>query len=157
MQRSSRRTACLLRRGMGRLGEARRTLEMNKRRRKRAVPHEGVYTRLGVSKAHGVGVFAIRGTKKGTKLFGNDDVGLVRVGRAEIKRLPAGVRRLYKDFCIIEDKGETYLCPENFNVMTVSWYLNHSKKPNVRCDENFDFFALRDVKAGEELTVDYDT
>lgn len=28
-------------------------------------------------------------------------------------------------------------------------------KPNVRCDENYDFFATRDIKAGEDLLASY--
>jgi SET domain-containing protein len=54
-------------------------------------------------------------------------------------------------------KGERYGCPATFNSLTPSWYLNHSTTPNLRCDENYDFFALRTVKPGEELTVDYST
>ena len=37
--------------------------------------------------------------------------------------------------------------------------LNEPKRgqhPNVGCDvESYDFFALKDIEAGEELTVDY--
>lgn len=33
-------------------------------------------------------------------------------------------------------------------------YLNHSKKPCCEFD-GFDLYALRDIKAGEELTFDY--
>ena len=46
-------------------------------------------------------------------------------------------------------------CPSNFNRLTMSWYLNESKNPNVRCDKSYNFWTLRNVKAGEELTVDY--
>jgi hypothetical protein len=48
-------------------------------------------------------------------------------------------------------------CPTNFNRLTISWYLNKPKrggKPNVYC-KNYDFYASRKIKAGEELTVDY--
>jgi len=44
--------------------------------------------------------------------------------------------------------------------MTISWYVNEPRsgeKPNVRCGRNDLFYALRDIKAGEELTVDYKT
>jgi SET domain-containing protein len=43
----------------------------------------------------------------------------------------------------------------------MSWYLNEPRKgtqPNVLCDpETYDFFAMRDIKPGEELTVNYAT
>jgi SET domain-containing protein len=121
------------------------------------LPHQGVYTRLAPSPLHGVGVFAIRPIKKATQLFGDDDTGLIAVSPSSITRLPHGLKRLYRDFCIIQAKGKSYLCPKNFNLMTVSWYLNHSAQPNVRCDRNFNFYSLRHIKIGEELTVDYDS
>jgi hypothetical protein len=123
----------------------------------RTMPHAGVYTRLQPSLLGGVGVFAVRRIKKGTRVFGDDEAKLVAVKRGQIKNVPSGVRRLYRDFSIIKDKGQTFLCPTNFNLMTISWYLNHSKKPNVGCDADFDFFALRTIQTGEELTVDYDS
>jgi SET domain-containing protein len=43
------------------------------------------------------------------------------------------------------------------NPLTVAWYLNHSKTPNVGCDKDYIFSALRDIKEGEELTADYHT
>jgi SET domain-containing protein len=43
----------------------------------------------------------------------------------------------------------------------MAWYLNEPNegaRPNVRFgEESSDFFALRDIKLGEELTVDYST
>lgn len=52
------------------------------------LPHFGVYTRLGRSKTHGVGVFAIRKIKRGTKVFGSDDAGMVWIDKHQTKRLP---------------------------------------------------------------------
>lgn len=123
------------------------------------MPHDGVFARIKRSGIHGVGVFAISDIPKGTKLFQEDDSDLVWKTREELKldTLPKEVRKLYEQFCLIKDKGENYGCPKNFNLMTVAWYLNHSKHPNVGCDEDYSFFALRDIKAGEELTADYQT
>jgi hypothetical protein len=123
------------------------------------MPHDGVYTRLRPSKIHGVGVFAIRDIPKGTDLFPHDDAELVWKKKSVLGlgRLPKEIRRLYQDFCVIEEKGHLYGCPASFNLMTVSWYLNASKKPNVSSDKHFNFFASRRIKVGEELTVDYDT
>ena len=69
------------------------------------------------------------------------------------------IRKLYLDFCpTIKKGGKTFFgCPENLNLMTVAWYLNDSKKPNVVCDKEYVFSALRNIKKGEELTVDYST
>jgi len=125
-------------------------------------PHYKVYTRLGSSKIHGIGVIAIRNIPKGTDIFyGDEKQNLVEVKKEEVKKIKdPSTRKLYEDFCII--KSNVYLCPINFNQMTVGWYLNEPKngeKPNVGCDVQRDyiFYALRDIKKGEELTVDYST
>lgn len=119
------------------------------------MPHEGVYVRLQPSRIHGIGLFAIRKIKKGTKLFGGDDSGMVWVKKEEISRLPAKIKKLYADFGVLKDGR--YGCPINFNRLTLAWYLNNSKRPSVRCDDNYDFVALRDIDVGQELTVDYAT
>jgi hypothetical protein len=65
------------------------------------------------------------------------------------------MRRLYDDFAII--KGEIYGTPLSFNRLTPAWYIQDSKSPNMECDEDYDFCALRNIRSGEELTVNYDT
>jgi hypothetical protein len=119
------------------------------------LPHEGVCTRLRPSKIHGVGVFAIIDISKGSYLFSHDDQPLVWIDKKDIEGLPIPLRQLYDDLCII--KGDKYGCPRHFDLLTTSWYLNHSDEPNVAADENYLFYALRDIKAEEELTVDYHT
>lgn len=118
-------------------------------------PHDGVYTRLARSDIHGVGVFAIKSIKKDTAIFYNDDLHMTWVDAAQLSDLPSKVHKLYDDFAVL--KEGKYGCPRNFNLMAVSWYLNNSKTPNVRCGEDYQFYALRDIREGEELTVDYDT
>jgi hypothetical protein len=127
-------------------------------------PHIGVYTRLGRSKVDkdGIGVFAIRRIKKGTKLFHGDCEEMVWLDKKDLPRRPRQIRKLYDDFAVIKtdekDRKTRYGCPLNFNRLTVSWYLNSSRKPNVRCSlEDYSFFALKDIKPDEELTVDYAT
>jgi hypothetical protein len=126
-----------------------------KRQTGESMPHEGVYARIKPSPIHGVGVFAIKDVAAGTYLFKRDDAPIFWVDGKKIEELTGEVRRLYDDFCII--KGSMYGCPRNFNQLTMSWYLNESKEPNVGCDEDYDFYSLRDISKGEELTVDYST
>jgi len=126
-------------------------------------PHNEVYTRLQPSKVHkgGIGVFAIRRIKRGMELFRGDCKEMVWKEKSDLPRSPRAIRKLYDDFAVIktddEGKKTRYGCPMNFNRLTPSWYLNCSRKPNVRCDEDYNFFALRDIERGEELTVDYST
>jgi SET domain-containing protein len=119
------------------------------------LPHFGVYTRIGRSKIHGVGVIAIRPIRKGTHIFFPDDEELCWVKATAIARLPKEIRKLYKDFCI--KKGGKYGCPISFNKLTPAWYLNHSTEPNVAADSNYMFYALRNIKKGEEIVADYRT
>lgn len=123
------------------------------------VPHAQVYTRLRPSRIHkgGVGVFAIKKIRNGTALFSGDNEEMLWVEEPSVPKVPREIRRLYDDFSVIKDKR--YGCPQNFNRLTMAWYLNEPgkyQKPNVGCDpDSFDFFALRNIEAGEELTVDY--
>ena len=119
------------------------------------LPHYRVFARISRSELHGVGVLAIRNIKKGTAIFYGDDEPILWVDKKRLKRLPREIRRLYEDFCII--RGSLYGCPKNFNQLTPAWYLNDSKNPNVICKNDYKFYALRDIKKGEELTVDYST
>jgi hypothetical protein len=118
-------------------------------------PHTGVFVRLRPSKVHkgGVGVFAIRGIPKGTNIFAGERESLVWT---DCEKLPKqrSLRKLYTDFGVL--RSDRCGTPASFNSIGPGWYLNQSAKPNVRCDENLDFFALRDIKAGEELTANYD-
>lgn len=106
-------------------------------------------------------MFAIRKIPKGTHIFfGDEKTKFVERSKSALHTVPPELRKLYEDFCIIENRGQTYRCPTNFNLMTISWYVNEPRsgeKPNVRCGRNDLFYALRDIKAGEELTVDYKT
>ena len=124
-------------------------------------PHKEIYTRLKRSKTHGVGVIAIIDIPIGTYMFNHDNSELVwfKEDELNISSLPLPVQKLYNDFCIVSNENgiKKYGCPSSFNSMTISWYLNHSKTLNVGCDKDYDFYALHEIKAGEELLIDYDT
>jgi hypothetical protein len=122
------------------------------------LPHYKVYTRLAISKipgVKGVGVFAILPIKKGSNIFYGDDAEMVWIDKSKLKSIPKELKKLYIDFCV--KVGNKYGCPKNFNQLTIAWYLNNSKNPNVVCDKNYNFFAKRNIKKGEELTADYST
>jgi SET domain-containing protein len=111
------------------------------------------YTRLKCSDIHGVGVFAIRDIPKGVNPFRNDNSRMIWINKSEVLDVRPELKKLYHDFCVM--KGELIGCPENFDSLTVSWYLNHSKTPNVKCTEDYTFVTLKEIKEGEELLVDY--
>lgn len=121
-------------------------------------PHDGVYTRLGVSRIHGIGVFAIRPIPAGTDIFANDDAEIVWVDRSIVDATTPAERRLYHDFGIA--RGRMIGCPASFDRLTTGWYLNEPRdgdEANVTATEDVRMIATRDIAEGEELTVVYKT
>ncbi len=45
----------------------------------------------------------------------------------------------------------------SFNKLTPAWFVNNSQTPNVAADRSLRFYALHDIRAGDELTTDYET
>ncbi|QQG52417.1 MAG: SET domain-containing protein [Candidatus Falkowbacteria bacterium] len=117
-------------------------------------PHADAYTRLGISKIQGIGVFAIRDIPNNKKIFEGETSKLIWFSKKKVDKLEPALRKLYEDFCILE--GDKYGAPDNFNNISIGWFLNHnSKNPNVRCNRNCDYVSTKKIKAGEELSVDY--
>ncbi len=61
-------------------------------------------------------------------------------------------------FGIIAWQG--FYAPRNPIRMSIAWYINHSDRPNVSSAVNpakWTIRARRDIRPGEELTVDYGT
>jgi len=124
-------------------------------------PHDEVYTQLVPSDVHkgGIGLKAIRRIPKGTVLFAGDQTDIdTWVPEEQVSSLSPELQRLYTDFCIYSARKREYGCPKSLNQLTMAWYVNCSKAPNLACDpKTFEFSALRDIEAGEELTADYAT
>lgn len=131
---------------------------MNKKQFLRSL--NDVYCRLGVT-THGVGVVAIRTIPMGTDPFKNadpfGDVLEIKKEELDLYDAPEEVKNLVRDFCALQN-GVYFVPNYGMDALTKFYYLNHSKKPNmVTPDRGETFIAARDIKAGEELTADYDT
>lgn len=100
---------------------------------------------LKPSPNQGIGVFATHDIPQGTKLFSNPNFRLY-----QLKELPEDLRK-YCHF-LSEEVG---LGPERFDRMEIDWFINHSKVPNVAETEENYWIAVKDIKAGEELLMDY--
>jgi SET domain-containing protein len=106
---------------------------------------------LKPSSIAGVGVFATHGITKGTRLrlfYGKNRM----IPIAATKNNP--VLKKFTDFFGVEENGAICVA-ENFSHMSVGWYLNHSDKYNAIHDEQYRYFADRNIKAGEEITINY--
>lgn len=101
---------------------------------------------------HGIGVFAAHDIKEGTYLrFFADETELTD---KSVKRNKKDVPEFFRQYCV--DRGDILICPKDFGHMEVGWHLNHSKTPNAY-HKNYDYYALRDIKEGEEITIDYNS
>jgi SET domain-containing protein len=101
--------------------------------------------------AHGIGVFAAHEISQGTYL---------RLYRSLEADPPRKVRRTevpgeFIKYCLDLD-NEYVMRPNDFGHMEIVWFLNHSDQPNAR-HEAHRYYALRDIAAGDEITIDYGT
>ena len=105
--------------------------------------------RVGKSKIDGRGCFAARAFRKWEKIA---ELEGERVSRVEAARRMRGKRRLH--ICAVD----SYWGIDGSRGGNGSEFVNHSCQPNsfVRIlHGHVIFFALRDIKPGEEITLDY--
>jgi len=122
---------------------------------------QNTYCRLRPSKNHGVGVFAIRDIPRNTKLFsGVSKYRWHKFNIADFKNVDPEIIKMIDDFAVIEKDGEVYLPSCGLEGLDMSFYLNHSSKPNVRTTDDgvnlaINFATTRKIKKGEELMTSY--
>jgi SET domain-containing protein len=116
-----------------------------------------VKTRLGVSSIAGIGLFAEQDIPKGTQTwrFMRHFDRLLTEG--EINSLPEPARSSILDHTYLDaTSGLFVLCADNAR------FMNHADEPNTAgvhergAIEGYDI-AIRDIRAGEEITCDYRT
>jgi SET domain-containing protein len=113
-----------------------------------------VPTRLAPSSIHGFGVFALAPIAKGTAVW-RFQKGLDMEFRPDIADgLPEHVRTFFAHYGYLDrNVNRIILCFDDAR------FVNHSDTPNVATDYAQDSYgldvALRDIAAGEELTMDY--
>jgi hypothetical protein len=109
---------------------------------------------LRPSPIQGVGVFTTEPIGEGdhVRLWQADDWRFVSFEDAERDPELFAARETY---CVTHERG--YCCPLDFHRMSIGWYMNHSDQPNVRhrADENYEYYASRNIDADEEILCDY--
>lgn len=113
---------------------------------------------LKPSPIEGIGVFALRDIPKGCRsMFGKPDAAeeWVTISKKEVENLPPYSRFLVENYCLY-DEANYFVPAQGFKKMDLSLFLNHSDTPNIISVSDGDFFeAILDIKAGEELLIDY--
>lgn len=106
----------------------------------------------------GIGVFAICDIPKGCRdMFSKPDTAdeWITLSKKEVAALPDHAQFTVGNYCLYDE--ENYFVPAHgFKKIDVSLFLNHSGEPNLISINDGDYFeTTRDIKAGEELLVDY--
>lgn len=120
---------------------------------------KNTYCRLKPSQISGVGVFAVRNIPKNINPF----LGIVNqewheFNISELKELDKEILEMVNDFFVAEEDGKIWVPEFGLNGIDISFFLNHSKNPNVKTiDDGLNFITIRDIKKGEEITVSYKT
>lgn len=60
----------------------------------------------------------------------------------------------FQKYCVFINE-EDCMSPARFDAISVGWYVNHSDQPNIEQRTISYIITLRDIKAGEEILVDY--
>lgn len=118
---------------------------------------QNTFCRIGISNIHGVGVIVVRDIQKGTNPYvGSCQCKYIPVEKEEIADFDAEIKDIIHAFYSLE--GDKILIPEcGINGMDISYFMNHSESPNIMSPDNgVTYAALRDIKKGEELTINYD-
>lgn len=115
---------------------------------KNKTSHESFILKPSTINGIGVGVFALHDIANGTymELFGEDFEEEIR----DIKDVPVELQV----YCIWRSDSKVD-CPKTFNRMDIGNYLNHSESYNLKYEKGRGYFAIRDIKAGEELFANY--
>ena len=105
------------------------------------------------SKIHGVGIFAIDDINKGDLIFEYTNKNTNKLYRKTLDKI--GITKNQQDVLsrmYYADKENIYIKYDQ----DIHWvnFMNHSKKPNMIYSLN-KYFAKKNIKANEELTLDF--
>lgn len=95
----------------------------------------------------GVGCFAVTNIEEGERLQVDGPV-------ESNQHLPIdAIADTHLKYCPLLESG-LYLAPANFATMSVFWYINHARNPNIFADK-WRLYASENISAGEELFLYY--
>lgn len=95
----------------------------------------------------GVGCFAVTDIEEGERLQSDGPL-------EPNQHLPIdSIADTHLKYCPLLESG-LYLAPANFATMSVFWYINHARNPNIVADK-WRLYASEKIPAGEELFLYY--
>lgn len=108
------------------------------------------------SSIHGIGVFAVTDIPQGcNKMFSTEMGEWTTVPKTEIDELPQHAQDIVENYCLY-DEANYFLPAQGFKAIDLSLFLNHADIPNIiSVNDGAYFEAIRDIKRGEELLIDY--
>ena len=107
-----------------------------------------------ISEKKGRGAFAKKPIKKDTII---DVAYVVPIPNKEYKKI---YKTILYNYCYIWEDPEHMPAFRNAITLSVSQFINHSYKPNLRYlydyeNKAIEFSAIKNIRKGEELTVNY--
>jgi SET domain-containing protein len=112
-----------------------------------------VNTKLGISTIHGIGLFADQHIKKGTIVWKWNPIIDYKITSKQFKSLPLVAQKTVLNYCYSNHDGDYIICGDDGR------FFNHAKEPNcfeVDSDDGKEpTIAIRNIRKGEELTINY--
>lgn len=119
---------------------------------------DNTWVMIRPSPVEGIGVFALRDIPKACRAMfsrSTEHEQWITVSKKEVAALPEHSRALIENYCLYDEVN--YFVPDyGFKKMDLVNFLNHSDNPNIISINEGEFFeAIRNIKKGEELFIDY--
>lgn len=113
-----------------------------------------VKTRVAPSPIHGLGLYAAQDIPRGTPVWRFTPGFDLDTSAADLDKLPEAQRQILLHYGYVDARLQRYiLCCDDTR------FINHSSTPNLAARRDVDphgiDHAVRDISAGEELTLDY--
>jgi len=114
-----------------------------------------VKTKLKSSDLNGIGLFADEDIPKNTIVWkNNSELSFIKFSEKEWKGLEKELSE--ESFGQIKNYGYKYKKDGNYYLdLDDTRFINHSKNPNVAEDDFDNDIAIKDIKKGEEILMDY--
>jgi SET domain-containing protein len=118
---------------------------------------KNILIEISRSNINGIGVFATQRIEaKSVVADGiNEEDYCDLVSWESTKDISPPIKKKISDFCI--GTPSKFIPPEenNFNKLSIEWYINYFCNGNIGFNEDGNFVAIRNIEQDEELTYDY--